>query len=203
MQAASDIFLGWCPAVGLDGRAARLLRAPALGLEGLGRGRAADPARARALRAAVRLDAGPRPRPLRRPRRDRRLPRRRRRFDQAIAEFAESYADQNERDHAALVGGDRFRPRRGRGALSMARKAGAGAAGLILLTLCARAVPDDARQLGDERLDRDRRQGRRHDGHRHPDRDHALHAGDGVADDHRRQDRRRSSAASARSRSAA
>ena len=39
MQAASDIFLGWCPAVGLDGRAARLLRAPALGLEALGRSR--------------------------------------------------------------------------------------------------------------------------------------------------------------------
>ena len=51
------------------------------------------------------------------------------------------------------------------------------------------AVPDDARQLGDERVDRDRRRGRRHDGHRHPDRDHPLHAGDGLADDHRRQDR--------------
>ena len=28
------------------------------------------------------------------------------------------------------------------------------------------------------------------DGHRHPDRDHAVHARDGVADDHRREDRR-------------
>src|SRR6185312_15669804 len=44
----------------------------------------------------------------------------------------------------------------------------------------SRAVPDDARQLGDERLDRDGRQGRRHDGHRDPDRDHVLHAGEGV-----------------------
>ena len=51
------------------------------------------------------------------------------------------------------------------------------------------SVPHDARQLGDERVDRDGRQGRRHHGHRHPDRHHALHAGDGVADDHRRQDR--------------
>ena len=37
--------------------------------------------------------------------------------------------------------------------------AAAGARTRFLLTLCARAVPDDARQLGDERLDRDGRQG--------------------------------------------
>ena len=37
----------------------------------------------------------------------------------------------------------------------------------------------------------------------HPDGDHAVHARDGGADDHGRQDRRRSSAASGRSRSAA
>ena len=29
------------------------------------------------------------------------------------------------------------------------------------------------------------------DRHRHPDRDHPVHAGDGDADDHRRQDRQR------------
>ena len=46
-------------------------------------------------------------------------------------------------------------------------------------------------------------EGRRHDGHRHPDRDHPVHAGDGVADDHRRQDRPDHRAASGRSRSAA
>ena len=51
------------------------------------------------------------------------------------------------------------------------------------------AVPHDARQLRHERVDRDGREGRRHDRDRHPDRDHALHARDGVADDHRRQDR--------------
>src|SRR5215813_13315534 len=51
------------------------------------------------------------------------------------------------------------------------------------------AVPDDAGQLGHERVDRDRRQGRRHDGDRDPGRDHLLHAGDGLAHDHRRQAR--------------
>ena len=51
------------------------------------------------------------------------------------------------------------------------------------------AVPDDPRQLGDERVDRDRRRGRRHDRHRHPDRHHLLHAGHGGAHDHRRQGR--------------
>ena len=60
-------------------------------------------ARAGGLRRALRLVARPRACPLRRPRRDRGLPRGRRAFDQAIARFAEAYADQNERDHAALV----------------------------------------------------------------------------------------------------
>ena len=54
------------------------------------------------LRAALRRDARPRARPLRRPRRDRLLPRRRRQFDRAMADFATAYADQNERDYAAL-----------------------------------------------------------------------------------------------------
>ena len=51
-------------------------------------------------------------------------------------------------------------------------------------------VPDDAGQLGDERLDRDGGEGRGHDGDRDPGRDHGLHARDGGADDHRRQGRR-------------
>ena len=52
------------------------------------------------------------------------------------------------------------------------------------------AVPDDAGQLGHERLDRHGRGGRRHRRHRHPDGDHPVHAGHGLADDHRREDRR-------------
>ena len=42
MQTVSDIFLGWVRVSGVDGRRAGLLRPPAPGLEGLGRGR--DPA---------------------------------------------------------------------------------------------------------------------------------------------------------------
>ena len=53
-----------------------------------------------------------------------------------------------------------------------------------------RAVRDDPGRVGDERVDRDRREGPGHDGHRHPDRDHHVHAGDGVAHDHRREDGR-------------
>ena len=75
MQAASDIFLGWCAATGRR-RRARLLRAPALGRQGLGRGRGDAARRARRLRAASAAGPCPGPRPLRRPRGDRRLPRR-------------------------------------------------------------------------------------------------------------------------------
>ena len=51
----------------------------------------------------VRLDAGPGPRPFRGPgRASRPTSAARDAFDRAIADFAESYADQNERDYAAL-----------------------------------------------------------------------------------------------------
>ena len=52
------------------------------------------------------------------------------------------------------------------------------------------SVPDGPRQLGDERLDRHGRQGRRHDGERDPGRDHGLHARHGLSHDHGGQDRR-------------
>ena len=55
-------------------RRARLLPAPALGREVLGRHRHDVAVGARHLRPAVRVDPGPRPRPLRRPRRHRRVP---------------------------------------------------------------------------------------------------------------------------------
>ena len=102
MQSASDIMLGWVRTTGSTARA-RLLRPPALGREGLGahrvdepgaleiyarlcgwtlaraHARSGDPSRSRATSAAatLRLRAG---------------------------EFAEAYADQNERDYAALQG---------------------------------------------------------------------------------------------------
>ena len=79
MQATSDIFLGWLHVdAGHRRPAARLLRPPAEGLEGLGGDRADGPQGHGHLRQAVRLDAGPRARPQRRPHRDRRLPRQRR-----------------------------------------------------------------------------------------------------------------------------
>jgi uncharacterized protein (DUF2252 family) len=103
MQAASDIFLGWCPAVGLDGRdrdfymrqlwdwkrSAEVESLTPRGLEVYARMCGWTLARAHArsgdrIALAAYLGAGDA-------------------FDTAIAEFAESYADQSERDHAALV----------------------------------------------------------------------------------------------------
>jgi uncharacterized protein (DUF2252 family) len=103
MQAASDIFLGWCPAVGLDGgkrdfyvrqlwdwkRSIEVERLSPRGLERYARMCGWTLARAHArsgdrIAIAAYLGAGDA-------------------FDTAIAEFSESYADQSERDHAALV----------------------------------------------------------------------------------------------------
>ena len=61
-----------------------------------------DPGMLPAFRAAVRGEPGAGPRPFRRPRRHRGVPGRRRPFDRALAAFAQSYADQNERDFAEL-----------------------------------------------------------------------------------------------------
>ena len=103
MQAASDIFLGWCPAVGIDGRqrdfyvrqlwdwkrSVEVERLAPHGLELYARICGWTLARAHArsgdrVAIAAYLGAGEG-------------------FEQAIAEFSESYADQSERDHAALV----------------------------------------------------------------------------------------------------
>ncbi len=48
-------------------------------------------------------DARPRARAIRRPDRDRELPRPGDTFDRAMARFAETYADQNERDYKTLT----------------------------------------------------------------------------------------------------
>ena len=102
MQAQSDIFLGWTRATGADGvdrdYYVRQLRdwkfsVPIELMIPAGHGD---------LRPALRVDPRPGARPLRRPRRPGRLPGRLGQFDRAIAEFAETYADQNERDYAAL-----------------------------------------------------------------------------------------------------
>jgi uncharacterized protein (DUF2252 family) len=103
MQAAGDIFLGWCPAVGLDGRqrdfyvrqlwdwkrSAEVERLGARSLEVYAQICGWTLARAHArsgdrIALAGYLGGGDS-------------------FDEAIAEFAEAYADQSERDHEALV----------------------------------------------------------------------------------------------------
>jgi len=103
MQAASDIFLGWCPATGVDGRerdfyvrqlwdGKRSIDVETLGPRALGIyarlcGWTLARAHARSgdrVAIAAYLGGGES-------------------FDRAIAEFAERYADQNERDHAGLV----------------------------------------------------------------------------------------------------
>jgi uncharacterized protein (DUF2252 family) len=103
MQAASDIFLGWCPAVGFDGqqrdfyvrqlwdwkRSVEIERLNPHGIELYARMCGWTLARAHARsgdRIAIAAYLGGSDA-----------------FDNAIAEFSESYADQSERDHAALV----------------------------------------------------------------------------------------------------
>jgi uncharacterized protein (DUF2252 family) len=103
MQAASDIFLGWCPAVGFDGqqrdfyvrqlwdwkRSVEIEQLTPHGLELYARMCGWTLARAHARsgdRIAIAAYLGSSDA-----------------FDNAIAEFSESYADQSERDHAALV----------------------------------------------------------------------------------------------------
>ena len=102
MQAESDIFLGWTHVTGPDGvdrdYYVRQLKDWKLSCAD----RTDDPLGHGRLRANVRMVPGPGPRPLRRPRRPGHLPRRHHTFAQAIADFAETYADQNDRDYTAL-----------------------------------------------------------------------------------------------------
>lgn len=103
MQAASDIFLGWCPAVGLDGkkrdfyvrqlwdwkRSAEVERLTPRGFEVYAEicGRTLARAHARSgdrVAIAAYLGGGDS-------------------FDRAIASFSEAYAEQNLRDHEALI----------------------------------------------------------------------------------------------------
>jgi uncharacterized protein (DUF2252 family) len=102
MQAASDIFLGWCPADGLEGRrdfyvrqlwdwkrSADVEQLPPRGFEVYAELCGWTLARAHARsgdRAAIAAYLGGGDS-----------------FDRALVEFSESYADQNERDHAALL----------------------------------------------------------------------------------------------------
>ena len=101
-QSSSDIMLGWLSAVGPGREEARLLRAPALGPEGLGQVDTMTPGAMSDVRADLRRDPRARARPLG----DRiaigAYLASGDSFDQAMARFAVAYADQNERDYAAL-----------------------------------------------------------------------------------------------------
>ena len=65
MQAASDILLGWLPALGIDGQRTRLLRPPALGRQAIGR--RSRPCRRRGWRSTAGSAAGRLPEPTRGP----------------------------------------------------------------------------------------------------------------------------------------
>ena len=104
MQASSDIFLGWQRANGVDGVTARLLHPPAPGLEGVGRHRERHPRGHEGLRRAVRPHAWPGPTPARGTASPwRRISAANATFERRWPRFAESYADQNERDYEAFA----------------------------------------------------------------------------------------------------
>ena len=104
MQVDTDIFLGWLRATGTDDTAARLLRAPALGLEARGRGGADVPGPPDRLRQPLRLDAGARARALWRPRRDR-----------GVSRLGEGVRPRHRGFRGDLRGPERARPRRAGG----------------------------------------------------------------------------------------
>ena len=106
MQVDTDIFLGWLRATGTDDRrhSARLLRAPALGLEARGRGGADVPGAPDRLRHPLRLDAGARTRALRGPRRDR-----------GVSRLGEGVRPRHRGVRGDLRGPERARPRRAGG----------------------------------------------------------------------------------------
>ena len=101
MQAASDIFLGWTKGVQADRHFYwRQLR----DMKGSAVVETMIPGRADVLRRTVRLDPGPRARPLRGPGRDRRsTSATTTRSTGPITDFSARYADQNEQDYQAFV----------------------------------------------------------------------------------------------------
>ena len=99
MQSASDLFLGWTEGP----RRPAILRPPTQGHEDQDPRRGVQPEHHDAVCRIMRLDTGPRPRPLRPTRQDQRLPGKSDKFDQAIADFSIAYADQSERDHKVLM----------------------------------------------------------------------------------------------------
>ena len=104
MQASSDIFLGWLHVPeSVFGQERDYYVRQLRDWKGSIVGRGDGSAGAQRLRAALRGDARARPCALRRPDRDRELPRPGNVFDRAVLAFSEAYAEQNDRDYAALL----------------------------------------------------------------------------------------------------
>ena len=114
MQAAPDILLGWERIDHDRRRAEGLLHPAALGLEGLGGGRADGPVGAGGLRQDLRLDARESPRALGRQDRDRRLPRQRRRLRPRHGVVRRDVRRPERAGLPRARGGSRGRPRRRR-----------------------------------------------------------------------------------------
>ena len=168
MQAASDIMLGWLRTTGIDGVERDYYVRQLWDAKGSALVELMEPTRCWRLRQALRLDARPRPRPLGRRGRDRRLPRQRRRASTAaMAAFAEAYADQNERDYAALAeaverphqGPDRRLARAAARVRPRTWKAGAPRR-LFLIASLKRRVPRNAAHPPGRTGDREGRPGR-------------------------------------------
>ena len=103
MQAAPDIMLGWERIVAIDGETKDFYIRQLWDAKGSAEIELMDLVGAPGVRAGLRLDARARARPFRGPDRDRRATSvASDSFDRAMASFAEAYADQNERDYAAL-----------------------------------------------------------------------------------------------------
>ena len=103
MQSASDVMLGWIRTDGVDGVTRDYYVRQLWDGKGSAVIEAMKPSAPGCLRPALRLDAGPCPRTVRGPGGHRQLPGHRRPASTAPSRPSRrAYADQNERDHAAL-----------------------------------------------------------------------------------------------------
>ena len=102
MQAASDIFLGWQRVEGIDGMERDFYVRQLRDWKGVDRRSTRWSPTGMRSTGLCALDAGAGTRLFRRPRRDRRVPRQERRLRPRDRRLRAAYADQNERDYAAL-----------------------------------------------------------------------------------------------------
>ena len=117
MQAASDIFLGWVTVTGPTARSAASTCARCGTARARPKSRGLSAPELAVYGATLRPGAGPRPRPLRRPDRDRRLPRQRRSLRQGAGRVRRGLRGPQRSRLRAAARGRRQRPDRGRGGL--------------------------------------------------------------------------------------